>query len=122
MAPKLRRSPSAEGLHRLLGREGLSAAQRRALLALLGSGRRPVAEEVGAASATGATAEHATTEEELELARLRAERDALRVLAAAPDAPQFPAAELAPLSPGGGSLSPPSATQRNATPEARACC
>lgn len=72
-APKtLRRSPSAEGLHRLLERDGLSADQRKLLLRRLGQRQRAV-------EGLDALLQH--SDAGLEIGRLLAERDALTALA-----------------------------------------
>ena len=94
--PTLRRSVSAEGLDRLLGRKGLSPAQRTALLARLGQRERPAEALDGLLQQSDAG---------LELGRLMAERAALRALAepsGAAEAAQF-SAELEAL-PDGASV------------------
>ena len=72
LAPKtLRRSPSAEGLCRLLERDGLSANQRKLLLKRLGQRQHAL---------EGLDALLQDSDAGLEMGRLLAERDALAVL------------------------------------------
>lgn len=98
--PPLRRSVSAEGLHRLLGRvpsasqAGINTAQRAKLLARLGRPRPHPAASLDAVLQQSA--------EGLEMGRLLTERDALLALAqpcGSADATQF-AAELGALEDG----------------------
>jgi hypothetical protein len=88
------RSVAAEGLHRLLGRHGLSAPQRSTLLALLGQPQPPppaAAGDEAAARYTDAALQQ--SEAGLEVGRLLAEHAALTVLSnhppSAADATQF---------------------------------
>ncbi len=70
---KLRRSPSAEGLHRLLERDGLSNIQRKQLL------RRLQRQQAAAVEGLDALLQH--SDAGLEMGKLLAERDALAALA-----------------------------------------
>lgn len=72
----LRRTVSSEGLHRLLGRPGLAASQRSALLARLGQ-RHTQTSDANAERADAMLQQSATG---LELGRLLSERAALRAL------------------------------------------